>query len=123
MEEDDKWNYAIAFPVIWMPAINGDIDIEGGDKVDINVSFDDILDKLSAGIMGSLSATKGDWGVGLSVNYLKTEDETKKRNLQKRLMDMISDFIPKSTSKVSHSQTKSISIYILERLRRVVQSI
>ncbi len=74
--DDNEWRYAIAFPVIWMPAIKGDIDIEGGDKVDIDVSFDDILDKLSAGLMGSLSAVKGNWGVGLSMNYLKVEDET-----------------------------------------------
>lgn len=75
-EEDDEWNYAIAFPVVWAPAVIGDIDIEGGNNIGVEVGFNDILSNLSAGFMGSMSATHGDWGVGLSVNYLNVKTDT-----------------------------------------------
>lgn len=75
-EQDNEWNYAIAFPVVWMPAVIGDIDIDGGNNIGVEVGFDDIFRNLSAGFMGSMSATNGDWGVGLSVNYLNVKPST-----------------------------------------------
>lgn len=73
-ENDNEWHYAIAFPVVWMPAIDGEFDIDGRDNINVEIGFNEVLEKLNLGLMGSLSAVKGDWGVGLNVNYLRAED-------------------------------------------------
>ncbi|WP_370978470.1 hypothetical protein [Agaribacterium sp. ZY112] len=76
--DDDSWRFAVAFPVVWMPSIDGQVEFEHGDNIDINIAFEDILKNLNAGLMGSLAVAKGDWGLGLNTNYMrvKTESET-----------------------------------------------
>ena len=49
---DDQWRFTIAFPMLWAPAIDGKI--RGGEPIDFSISFNDILDKLSFGIMFKL---------------------------------------------------------------------
>ena len=46
--EDDKWQFAIAFPMMWAPQINGKI--RGGEPVDFTIEFEDLLEDLSFGI-------------------------------------------------------------------------
>ena len=53
----DQWRFTIAFPMIWAPEINGKI--RGGEQVDFTIEFNDILDKLSFGLMGELYANRG----------------------------------------------------------------
>ncbi len=71
---DERWRYTVAFPQVWMPSIDGQLQFENGNQVDINVDFDQILDKLTGGFMGTFYADKGNWGASLSINYLKIED-------------------------------------------------
>ncbi len=54
-----------------MPAIDGEFDIDGKDNINVKVSFDDILEKLNLGLMGSFSVVKGDSGMGVNFNYLR----------------------------------------------------
>lgn len=69
------WHFTIAFPMIWAPAISGEIE-GGGDRIDIKIPFGDIFNDLSFGIMGEVYAQKGPWSFALKVNYMDTEDET-----------------------------------------------
>ena len=69
------WDFTIAFPMIWAPEINGKVE-GGGDRIDINVPFDKIVEDLNFGLMGDFYATRGKWSYALKLNYLQTKDET-----------------------------------------------
>jgi hypothetical protein len=76
---DDQWQFTIAFPMIWAPAINGKI--RGGEPLDFTIPFKDILDKLSFGLMFELYANRGPYGLAFRTNYLRTEDEVSRSGL------------------------------------------
>jgi hypothetical protein len=78
-ELDDEWRYSIAFPMIWAPAINGKI--RGGESVDFEIPFSQILDKLSFGIMFELYANRGPYGLAFKTNYMRVEDENSRSGL------------------------------------------
>ena len=56
-KRDDEWRFTIAFPMIWTPDIDGKI--RGDESIDFTIGFDDILDKLSFGMMFELYANRG----------------------------------------------------------------
>ena len=77
----NEWEFTIAFPMIWAPEINGKVEGDG-DRVDINVPFDDITENLDFGFMGDFYATKGKWSYMLKLTYLRTKDEVVTDGLQ-----------------------------------------
>lgn len=76
---DDQWRFTIAFPMMWMPDINGKI--RGDEPIDFTISFDDILDKLSFGIMFELYANRGPYGLAFRSNFMRVEDENSRSGL------------------------------------------
>lgn len=76
---DDQWRFTIAFPMIWMPDINGKI--RGDEPIDFTISFSDILDSLSFGLMFELYANRGPYGFALRTNYMRVEDESSRSGL------------------------------------------
>ena len=77
----DEWHFTIAFPMIWAPDINGKVEGDGN-RVDINVPFDQITENLDFGFMGDFYASKGKWSYALKLTYLRTKDETVTDGLQ-----------------------------------------
>ena len=83
----DVWEFTIAFPMIWAPEINGKVE-GGGDRIDINVPFDQIVEDLNFGFMGDFYATRGKWSYALKLNYLQTKDETVTDSLKSPIWDI-----------------------------------
>lgn len=71
--KSDQWRFTVAFPMLWMPDINGKV--RGGPDVDFKVRFGDILEDLSFGIMGELYANRGRFGAALRINYMNVKSE------------------------------------------------
>lgn len=76
---DDQWRFTIAFPMIWMPDIDGKI--RGDEPIDFTISFDDILDSLSFGLMFELYANRGPYGLAFRTNFMQVEDENSRSGL------------------------------------------
>ena len=76
---DDKWRFTLAFPMIWAPDIDGKI--RGDERVDFQITFDDILDKLSFGLMFELYANRGPYGIAFRSSYMRVEDENSRSGL------------------------------------------
>ena len=76
---EDLWRFTIAFPMIWMPEIDGRI--RGDESIDFTITFDDILENLSFGIMFELYANKGPFGLALRSNLMQVEDESSRSGL------------------------------------------
>ena len=78
-EDDGKWHFTIAFPMIWAPEINGKI--RGDEAIDFTITFDDILENLTFGLMGELYANRGPYGLAFRTNYMRVEDENSRSGL------------------------------------------
>jgi hypothetical protein len=65
--------------MIWAPDIDGKI--RGNEPVDFQITFDDILDKLSFGLMFELYANRGPYGMALRSSYMRVEDENSRSGL------------------------------------------
>jgi hypothetical protein len=76
---DDKWRFTLAFPMLWAPDINGKI--RGDEPVDFEITFKDILDKLSFGLMFELYANRGPYGMAFRTSYMRVEDENSRSGL------------------------------------------
>ena len=76
---DDKWRFTVAFPMLWAPDIDGKI--RGEESVDFKITFDDILDKLSFGLMFELYANRGPYGMAFRTSYMHVEDENSRSGL------------------------------------------
>ena len=76
---DDQWRFTIAFPMIWAPDINGKI--RGDEPIDFTITFSDILDNLSFGLMFELYANRGPYGFTLRSNLMSVEDENSRSGL------------------------------------------
>lgn len=76
---DDKWRFTIAFPMLWAPDIDGKI--RGDEPLDFQITFDDILDKLSFGLMFELYANRGPYGLALRTSYMRVEDKNSRSGL------------------------------------------
>ena len=76
---DDKWRFTVAFPMLWAPDIDGKI--RGDEPVDFQISFDDILEKLSFGLMFELYANRGPYGMAFRTSYMRVEDENSRSGL------------------------------------------
>jgi hypothetical protein len=74
-QTEDKWNYSLAFPMIWAPGIEGTIE-GGGERIDFTIPFGDIVEKLNVGFMGEFFAEKGNWSYGIKLNYLHATGES-----------------------------------------------
>ncbi len=77
--EDDQWRYSIAFPMLWMPDIDGKI--RGGENIDFKIPFSDIVEDLSFGLMFELYANRGPFGLTFRSNLLNTSDEEARSGL------------------------------------------
>jgi hypothetical protein len=78
-DDNDQWRFTIAFPMIWAPEINGKI--RGDEAIDFTVTFKDILENLSFGLMGEFYANKGKFGLAVRSNYMRVEDENSRSGL------------------------------------------
>jgi hypothetical protein len=76
---DDQWRFTIAFPMLWTPTIDGKI--RGGEPIDFSISFNDIIDKLSFGMMFELYANRGPYGFAFRSNFMQVEDENSRSGL------------------------------------------
>ena len=76
---EDEWRFTIAFPMIWAPDIDGKI--RGGERVDFNIGFGDIVDRLSFGLMFELYANRGPYGLFFRSMYMRVEDESSRSGL------------------------------------------
>jgi hypothetical protein len=76
---DDQWRFTIAFPMLWMPDIDGKI--RGDEPIDFSITFEDILENLSFGIMFELYANRGAFGLALRSNFMQVEDENSRSGL------------------------------------------
>ena len=76
---DDQWRFAIAFPMLWAPQINGRI--RGDEHIDFTIKFKDILEDLSFGMMFELYASKGPFGLVYRSNFMRVEDENSRSGL------------------------------------------
>ena len=76
---DDEWRFTVAFPMIWAPDIDGRV--RGGERVDFSISFSDILDRLSFGLMFELYANRGPYGLAFRSMYMQVEDESSRSGL------------------------------------------
>ena len=72
--QSEGWRYAITFPMIWAPKVDGVVHVGDNEPIKLGKSFSDIFDKLSFGLMGEFIAVKDDIGVKLGFNYLKVDD-------------------------------------------------
>lgn len=75
LEDDNDWGFSLLFPMVWAPDIRGEIDV-GGQVIEVDAPFSDILDSLSFGYMAEFYAHKNRWVFGLKLNYLESEDES-----------------------------------------------
>ncbi len=76
---DDQWRFTVAFPMVWMPDIDGKI--RGDERVNFSIGFDDILDSLSFGLMFELYANRGPYGLAFRTNFMQVEDENSRSGL------------------------------------------
>jgi len=76
---DDEWRFTIAFPMLWTPDIDGKI--RGAEPIDFSISFADILENLSFGMMFELYANRGPYGLAFRSNFMRVEDENSKSDL------------------------------------------
>jgi len=65
--------------MLWTPTIDGKI--RGDESVDFSISFNDILDKLSFGVMFELYANRGPYGLAFRSNFMTVEDEHSRSGL------------------------------------------
>ena len=65
--------------MLWTPTIDGKI--RGGEPIDFSISFNDIIDKLSFGMMFELYANRGPYGFAFRSNFMQVEDENSKSGL------------------------------------------
>lgn len=73
-EESEEWEMVLGFPMLWAPAIEGHLEVDGN-RTEIDIGFDDILKDLSLGIIGEFYASKGDWGGVLRLDYMVMESD------------------------------------------------
>jgi len=76
---EDQWRFTIAFPMLWAPDLDGKI--RGGERIDFSISFSDILDNLSFGMMFELYANRGPYGLAFRSSYMEVEDENSRSGL------------------------------------------
>jgi len=76
---DDQWRFTIAFPMVWAPDIDGKI--RGDEHIDFSISFEDILENLTFGMMFELYANRGPYGLAYRSNFMQVEDENSRSGL------------------------------------------
>ncbi len=69
----DDWTFSAA-PYLWAIGQQGDLNLRGN-KADIDVEFDDILDNLDSAFLLMLGARKGDTVFRVDQDYLKISDD------------------------------------------------
>jgi len=68
-----EWQFEFT-PYIWASAMKGGTQAGQLPRVDVDMSFGDIVNILDAGLMGAFEARKGRWGVLLDAIYMKVSD-------------------------------------------------
>jgi hypothetical protein len=76
---DDQWRFTIAFPMLWVPDIDGKI--RGDEPVDFSITFEEILENLTFGMMFELYANRGPYGLAFRSNFMQVEDESSRSGL------------------------------------------
>ena len=73
-EQNDKWQFGVTVP-LFASGIEGDVTIRGV-KSDLDVGFDDLVDKLDAAFSIGLEARKNRFGLFAGVGYMKFSGDT-----------------------------------------------
>jgi hypothetical protein len=68
----DEWQFTVA-PYLWALEMNGDVGI-GGNKSEVKMGFNDILDDLNVALMFDIEACKNRWGFFINPLYSQTEN-------------------------------------------------
>jgi opacity protein-like surface antigen len=66
----DQWQFEVV-PYLWASAMKGGVQGGALPRVDVDMSFSDILDQLDFGLMGGLEARKGRVGILADAIYMK----------------------------------------------------
>jgi len=74
-DDADEWRVVVNFPMVWLPDIQGEVDVDG-DRIDVDVPIGDILDNLDAGFIGELYVERGNWGLEWRSMFLATESSS-----------------------------------------------
>ncbi|AQA18444.1 hypothetical protein BST95_09550 [Halioglobus japonicus] len=67
----DEWKLIINFPMLWLPDIEGEIDVDG-ELINVDTPISDTLHNLDFGFIGEIYARHGPWMLGLRVMHLDT---------------------------------------------------
>lgn len=70
---DDRWQFELT-PYLFASGLYGTTGARGV-SADIEMGFDDILDQLEAGLMGTAELRRGRWGVAFDALYFKLGDQ------------------------------------------------
>ena len=70
---DKGWSLELT-PYIWMVGIDGDVEVRGN-KVEVDVGFDDLIDKVDVGGSFLAVAQKGRWVNWLQLDYFELSDD------------------------------------------------
>jgi hypothetical protein len=74
-ENEREWTFVLNFPMLWLPDISGEIDVDGK-VVDVDVPISETLDSLDMGFIGEAYARWGPWTFAFRTMYLSIKDET-----------------------------------------------
>ncbi len=69
---DDDWHFMV-MPYVWVPSVNGKMNIrlpQGSGSNDFNLSSSDVLSNLTFAAMLSLEAQKGNWSILADFMYV-----------------------------------------------------
>jgi hypothetical protein len=72
-EPSNAWQIEV-MPYLWATGMKGDVEAGSLPRISADMSFSDILDVLDFGLMGTLEARKGRWGVVFDAIYMKVSD-------------------------------------------------
>ena len=80
----EKWEFSVT-PYFWMAGIEGDVTVKGN-KADVDVDFDEILDVLDFGGQVHIEAQKGPWGLLFDLSFLAlSSDDLRPPNAEMEL--------------------------------------
>ena len=71
--QSGSWQYEFT-PYLWASGMKGDVQAGNLPRIDVDMSFSDIVDVLDFGIMGAFEARKGRWGLLFDAIYMKVSD-------------------------------------------------
>lgn len=71
--DNESWQFDLT-PYLWLAGMKGDTQIRNGPVASLDVSPSEVLDMLDFGLMGSIEARHGRWGIFTDLVYAKLSD-------------------------------------------------